>query len=195
MTQNTEQSVRTRDEQVEALAKRLRVGFKNGIVSRSMADGYIKEAEARGAEEQRRKDAEGQEPVAWRYEIKRMGYWVSREVGYGPRVWEWYWDGEKPDITHPDYRNVSPLYDRPANVAALEAEIASLKEAEQLARADGEASKAREEGLVTALKAADQFITNGVEFGFIRMPDIDTPDSALATPGIIRAALTREGGV
>lgn len=66
-----------------------------------------------------------------------------------------------------------PLYTRPANVAALEARIAEL------------------EG---ALRAADQFITNGIEFGYIRMPDPDTPDTALATPGIIRAALKREGG-
>jgi hypothetical protein len=38
-----------------------------------------------------------------------------------------------------------------------------------------------------ALEAAEQFIVNGVEFGFIRMPDKD--DSALDTLPKIRAAL------
>ena len=67
---------------------------------------------------------------------------------------------------------IIPLYTHPANVAALEGRIAEL------------------EG---ALRAADQFITNGVEFGFIRMPDIDTNDSAHETPRIVRDALKREG--
>lgn len=48
--------------------------------------------------------------------------------------------------------------------------------------------------LVEALRAADQFITNGIELGYIRMPDPGTPDSALKTPGIIRAALARYRG-
>ncbi|WP_174807237.1 Lar family restriction alleviation protein [Neoasaia chiangmaiensis] len=43
--------------------------------------------------------------------------------------------------------------------------------------------------LVKALRAADQFITNGIEFGFIRMPDPETNDSASRTPDLIRAAL------
>lgn len=41
-----------------------------------------------------------------------------------------------------------------------------------------------------ALKAADSFITNGVELGYIRMPDKDCPDSAHAVPGLIREALS-----
>lgn len=40
-----------------------------------------------------------------------------------------------------------------------------------------------------ALAVADQFITNGIELGYIRMPDPDSNDSALLTPGIVRAAL------
>lgn len=40
-----------------------------------------------------------------------------------------------------------------------------------------------------ALRRADQFISNGIELGFIRMPDADTPDSAHDTPGIVKAAL------
>jgi len=40
-----------------------------------------------------------------------------------------------------------------------------------------------------ALVRADQFITNGIAFGFIRMPDASTPDPAHETPEIVRAAL------
>lgn len=41
-----------------------------------------------------------------------------------------------------------------------------------------------------ALEKAAQFITNGVELGFIRMPDADTPDPAHETLPAIRKALT-----
>ena len=50
----------------------------------------------------------------------------------------------------------------------------------------------RVEALEAALRCADQFITNGIELGYIRMPDAGTPDSAHKTPGIIRAALAPE---
>jgi len=43
-----------------------------------------------------------------------------------------------------------------------------------------------------ALRAADQFITNGVALGFIRMPDEDCPDPAHETPKLIRAALSKK---
>lgn len=49
--------------------------------------------------------------------------------------------------------------------------------------------------LVHALRRADQFITNGIEFGFIRMPDAGTPDPAHETPGIIHAALRKAGAL
>jgi hypothetical protein len=49
--------------------------------------------------------------------------------------------------------------------------------------------EAREEA-IAALKAAKQFIANGVEFGFIRMPESDTPDPAHDTPRLIDKALT-----
>lgn len=48
--------------------------------------------------------------------------------------------------------------------------------------------------MLAALKAADQFITNGIEFGYIRMPDASTPDSAHATPEIIRNAIAQAEG-
>lgn len=42
---------------------------------------------------------------------------------------------------------------------------------------------------VEALERAQQFIRNGIELGFIRMPDASTPDPAHDTPGIIDEAL------
>ena len=39
-----------------------------------------------------------------------------------------------------------------------------------------------------ALEAAEQFIVNGVELGYIRMPDAGTPDSAHQTLPMIRQA-------
>lgn len=44
--------------------------------------------------------------------------------------------------------------------------------------------------LVDALEHARMFIRNGVELGYIRMPDADTPDPAHDTLPIIDAALT-----
>lgn len=45
--------------------------------------------------------------------------------------------------------------------------------------------------LVEALKAASVFIRNGIELGFIRMPDKDTPDPAYLVPGMIETALAK----
>jgi hypothetical protein len=47
------------------------------------------------------------------------------------------------------------------------------------------------EGLVKALEGARQFITNGIELGYIRMPDSDTPDPAHQRLPQIEAALSR----
>lgn len=43
--------------------------------------------------------------------------------------------------------------------------------------------------LVEALKRADQFIANGIEFGFIKMPDHNMDDAAKETPRIVHNAL------
>lgn len=48
--------------------------------------------------------------------------------------------------------------------------------------------------LLAALKCAHMFIRNGIEFGFIRMPDADCPDPAKETPGIVRAAIAKAEG-
>ena len=42
-----------------------------------------------------------------------------------------------------------------------------------------------------ALKASRQFIRNGIEYGYILMPDRDTPDSAHDTLPMIDAALAK----
>lgn len=41
-----------------------------------------------------------------------------------------------------------------------------------------------------ALKAADKFISNGIDLGYIRMPDADTPDPAHKTPSIVKNAIS-----
>lgn len=48
--------------------------------------------------------------------------------------------------------------------------------------------------LYEALRKAEEFIVNGIEFGFIRMPDASTPDSAHATLPAIRVALAKARG-
>jgi hypothetical protein len=48
--------------------------------------------------------------------------------------------------------------------------------------------------LYEALLKAEQFISNGVELGFIRMPDVETPDSAHDTLPAVRAALAKARG-
>lgn len=48
--------------------------------------------------------------------------------------------------------------------------------------------------MLAALKAARQFIENGVEFGFVRMPDPSTPDPAHNTLPTINAAIAAATG-
>lgn len=47
---------------------------------------------------------------------------------------------------------------------------------------------------IRALRAAEQFIVNGIEMGYITMPDASTPDPAHDTLRLIRAALTTTTG-
>ncbi|CCM77087.1 hypothetical protein [Rhizobium mesoamericanum] len=55
--------------------------------------------------------------------------------------------------------------------------------------------QSQNEQMRKALEKADQFITNGIDLGYIRMPDPNSGDTALLTPDIVRAALreTKEG--
>lgn len=161
----------------------------------------LKEAEARGAEEQRRKaeNAQGGEVVYLRHADYEGWCFCGKDE----------YDGVKND----DDKHI--LYTRPANVAALEDCITELKEAEQLARADAEASKARVtvlEGVLSAAVSALEQVTDGERGGYnarngkfvsLQMSDGERADiihsdvtteceGALETA---RAALTREGGV
>ena len=93
------------------------------------------------------------------------------------------------------YRYLSPVL-TPAEADALrrerdEAQETAKKFQDAWDHATGErdALRADNKRLREALKAADQFITNGIELDFIRMPDTGTPDPAHDTPGIVRAAL------
>ena len=47
--------------------------------------------------------------------------------------------------------------------------------------------------MLEALKRADEFITNGVEFGFVRIP-LRGDDGASETPRIIREAIAKAEG-
>lgn len=75
----------------------------------------------------------------------------------------------------------------------LRYEVACLRARAETAERDLAEARAEVERKDAALRRADQFITNGIELGFIRMPDAGVPDPAHETPGIIRAALA-EGG-
>jgi hypothetical protein len=48
--------------------------------------------------------------------------------------------------------------------------------------------------LLEALEAARQFIRNGIELGYITMPDAGTPDSAHDTLPMIEAAIAKARG-
>ena len=50
-------------------------------------------------------------------------------------------------------------------------------------------------GMLEALELANLFIENGIELGYIRMPDADTPDSAHQTLPIINAAIAAAKGI
>ena len=45
-----------------------------------------------------------------------------------------------------------------------------------------------------ALRRALTFIENGIEYGYIKMPDVDSGDPALETPSIISKALAKARG-
>ena len=170
----------------------------------------LNEAEARGAEEQRRKDG-----VGYLFDNPDTGTEYlpyhpieSGECQYAENIREATsdellselqaaWTSWKED--REEKERVS------ANVAAMEAEIASLKEAEQLARADAEASKAR--GMTLEADAARfvWLIENGGCFwygipGFAPVSGRTTEDRvkdllSAIDKNMARAALTREGGV
>lgn len=270
MTQNTEQNVRTRDEQAVTLAFEIALWGKSNLHERSVvAVKNLREAEARGAAEQRRKDAElsraklfcqneqeasdrtPERPDVVQWQKERNEFFLSStlEVVTEYAAWRDKKDAEgqlKLWIAKSDFLSLTdvddgcdalhqcatvsrdcckllpddvPLYTRPANVAALEAEnealkiprahsdgvrnekqkrintleaeIASLKEAEQLARADA----AR---FAWVVENTGCFWYGLPGFGPVsgrscadRMKDL----RSAIDKNMARAALTREGGV
>lgn len=176
--------MRTREEQIKALTRRMRWDAKRD------AEAYIEEAEARGAAEQRRKDAEGQEPVAW-------GDFAFMKKGQPFTAYL------KPPHADPKFN--LPLYTRPANIVALESRIAELKEAEQHARADAEASKARVK-MLEADAARFVWVSENTGCFWFGLPGFG-PESgrtyedrmkalrSAIDKNMVRAALKREGEV
>lgn len=117
MTQTGQNSmVRTRDEQKEQLLHELDT-FNDSLGALDLAEAHIAEAEARGAEEQRRKDAEEQRPFAycWTY-------------GIGGK---WRFSEKFPTATSATRKPkfISPLYMRPAIVPVQVARVKELEEA------------------------------------------------------------------
>lgn len=88
-----------------------------------------------------------------------------------PVAWRWRFNGEwhygDRALFKDSHTTNQPLFASPPTTAADEARDAAI----------------------VALKAAQQFIRNGVAFGYIRMPDADCPDPARETPGLIDRAL------
>lgn len=226
MTQNTEQNMRTRDEQVadlvEALSDEVWVPDH-----KSYCEKMILEAEARGAEEQRRKDGEGQEkPRAYEHVMTYETDETNERLSYSPEN-AFGKPGKDYSAEYPVV--ITPLYTRPANVAALEAalldpatvhqnmlrgsiakpewdqikhlyagefsareaEIASLKEAEQLARADAARFAWVAENTGCFWYGLPGFGPLSGRTYADRMKDL----RSAIDKNMARAALTREGGV
>lgn len=187
MTKAENSAVRTRKEQARDLASDMHLWGKSSLDVRLIAAArQIKEAEARGAAEERRKGGEGCE--RWEFEEPEyhdqgMGCGLEdRGIHDRYQAMEYGWDQA---VERCIERIPEELYTRPANVAALEARIAELTEAEQLARADAEASKARVEKLkrvaLDVLQVCQRSKMGPSDLGYVTK--------------MIRAALTREGGV
>ncbi|AVX04285.1 hypothetical protein MXMO3_01760 [Maritalea myrionectae] len=67
----------------------------------------------------------------------------------------------------------------------------SLKHAQQMALEKWN-HRPLEQEMLEALKRAEEFIENGIEYGYIAMPD--APDPALETPNIIEKAIAKAEG-
>ena len=115
--------VRSRDEQIEDLASQIFFGARNHTDGMFEAKRHIEEAEARGAAEQRRKDGEGQEPMAYCAELATMRDMETGEYS----GWKWRLQDRPFHVPADSIREYHALYPKPANVAALEARIAELE--------------------------------------------------------------------
>ena len=76
-------------------------------------------------------------------------------------------------------KTVSERLRRNANMCArVNAAVALLCETAFVGANEIERLEKQRDELLTALKEARMFIRNGIDLGFIRMPDADTPDPA-----------------
>ena len=116
MTDEQNKPVRSREEQAKALISRIN-DMTMDYPSREIPPA-LAEAEARGAAEQRRKDAEGQEAVAWCLMTS------DQQIINGIHMEKCHaedWKHRRASDT------LTPLYTHPTNVAAQEARIAELE--------------------------------------------------------------------
>ncbi|KXV20611.1 hypothetical protein [Gluconobacter japonicus] len=109
MTQNTEQNVRTR-EYGEAMALEIRRAL--GLSSHDLPElaRYARKCFEAGAADQRRKDEEGQEPVAWQ--------WLDAKKGWLPIIH----DDPAMHVKEMEEMGIvcRPVYLGPANVAGID---------------------------------------------------------------------------
>ncbi|GAD26440.1 hypothetical protein NBRC3257_1439 [Gluconobacter thailandicus NBRC 3257] len=170
--------MRTREEIETELQRLFTHGVRGPNAAWQIVHRIFDEVRDYGAEEQRRKDVEGQKPVAWLIEDKSKG--VPGKAFTEDRAVTCKGDA---DYFVRFNFSAQPLFAHSANVAALEAEIAELKEAERLARADAEANKARVSVLLDHLKRAE----------YASRKDSLTPIERLeSVQAILRVALSRE---
>lgn len=171
ISQSTGQNVRKRAEQdgqvqemhadmVKAVCGR-RSDYPEDVF-RAYLKRHILEAEARGAAEQRRKDAEAQE-IAGYIPENTPNFFSASEAKYASTA-----------LHRNPFPNDVPVYYRPANVAALEAEIAEL---------EGERDRYRK-----CMTDCVELLGRTKPGTLARIWLQDCLDTA-------RAALTREGGV
>ncbi|MFY3081995.1 hypothetical protein ACOTF2_18190 [Achromobacter xylosoxidans] len=100
----------------------------------------------------------------------------AQPLGYVRKGREWpnqcyYPSSHKPTDIH----NWTPVFDHAAPQLSAYTGITTSDHARNAA--------------LEALEAAQRFIRNGIELGYIRMPDADTPDPAQRTPDLIDAAI------
>jgi len=116
MTQ-TEQNSAVRTNQIEVLTEHFMTAGYPPIPARKLAEDTVAEAEARGAAEQRRKEAEGYGTPVYQWRLTSDDNWVTAV------------DAEELGQVQNGYpaSETRTLYTRPANVAALEARIAELE--------------------------------------------------------------------
>lgn len=88
----------------------------------------------------------------------------------------------------------SEITDMCHDVFELQAGVKELKNENNQLRARVMELEASNAELLDALDEAQQFILNGIQYGYINMPDKDCGDSAFETPAKIEAAIQKARG-